>query len=278
MSIIDNDMLWRQFATAIDSFGDALRACPDDLWEARLWADEPEQWVAEGFSAYWYLCYHTLFWLDLYLTGAEEGFVPRLRPLIWWRWHDDEALPRVYSRQELLGYLETLPPALPRHHQHPFHRAGPAHLPLPLGRRALWGVAALHHAPCGGTRGPPPPLPGKGWGGVGSYIQKRFNQKGTTMKLGAFSISLAVKDIAGIPTLLRSLGLHVLWRGCDPELADPEERGRGDRSLPGHVRAEHPHLQPRLGRQRPAPGQVHRRAPASATAQGPGHYAGSRGR
>jgi hypothetical protein len=38
--------------------------------------DEPDQWVAKGFSTYWYLCYHTLFWLDLYLTGAEEGFTP----------------------------------------------------------------------------------------------------------------------------------------------------------------------------------------------------------
>ena len=26
--------------------------------------------------SYWYIVYHALFWLDLYLTGAEEGFVP----------------------------------------------------------------------------------------------------------------------------------------------------------------------------------------------------------
>ncbi|MBK7917311.1 MAG: DinB family protein, partial [Chloroflexi bacterium] len=40
MTIIDNEMLWRQFAVTIDSFGDALRTRPDDLWEQRLWEDE----------------------------------------------------------------------------------------------------------------------------------------------------------------------------------------------------------------------------------------------
>lgn len=75
-AIIDNEMLWRQFNTAIDSLRDALRDCPADLWEQKLWQDEPDQWVAAGFSAFWYLGYHTLFWPDLYLTGAEEGFAP----------------------------------------------------------------------------------------------------------------------------------------------------------------------------------------------------------
>jgi hypothetical protein len=106
MTIIDNDMLWRQFGAAIDSFGNALRDCPDDLWEKQLWQDQPDQWVAQGFSAFWYLCYHTLFWLDLYLTGAEEGFIPPV-PFDLVEMEADEVLPRIYSRQELLGYLEV---------------------------------------------------------------------------------------------------------------------------------------------------------------------------
>lgn len=105
MSIIDNAMLWRQFAVAIDSLGDALRDCPDELWEARLWDDEPEQWVAAGFSTFWYLGYHTLFWLDLYLTGAEEGFAPP-PPFDLVEMEAEEVLPRTYGRAELLGYLE----------------------------------------------------------------------------------------------------------------------------------------------------------------------------
>jgi hypothetical protein len=105
MLIIDNAMLWRQFGAAIDMLGDALRDCPDELWERNLWADQPDQWVAAGFSAFWYLGYHTLFWLDLYMTGAEEGFAPPA-PFDLVEMEAGEALPRTYTRQELLGYLE----------------------------------------------------------------------------------------------------------------------------------------------------------------------------
>lgn len=106
MGIITNEMLWRQFAAAIDMFGDALRNCPDDLWEKQLWEDQPEQWVARGFSRFWYLGYHTLFWLDLYLTGAEEGFVPP-EPFDLVEMEANETLPRTYSRAELLQYLDN---------------------------------------------------------------------------------------------------------------------------------------------------------------------------
>lgn len=102
--IIDRDMLWSQFARAIDTLGDALRTCPDDLWEQRLWDDQADQWVAAGFGAFWYLGYHTLFWLDLYLTGAEEGFAPPA-PFDLVEMEAGEVLPRTYTRTELLGYL-----------------------------------------------------------------------------------------------------------------------------------------------------------------------------
>jgi hypothetical protein len=104
MTIIDNASLWRQFSVAIDALGAALRACPDELWERQLWEDEPDQWVAKGFGAFWYLGYHALFWLDLYLTGAEEGFVPPA-PFDLVEMEANEVLPRTYTREELLGYL-----------------------------------------------------------------------------------------------------------------------------------------------------------------------------
>ena len=106
MAIIDNEMLWRQFGAAIDMFGDALLNCPDDLWEKPLWQDQPDQWVAAGFSTFWYLGYHTLFWLDLYLTGAEEGFAPPA-PFDLVEMEPGEVLPRTVTRPELLGYLDT---------------------------------------------------------------------------------------------------------------------------------------------------------------------------
>jgi hypothetical protein len=101
---MDKAMLWRQFAAAIDTLGAALRDCPDELWAASLWDDQPDQWVAPGFSAFWYLGYHALFWLDLYLTGAEEGFTPP-PPFDLVEMEANERLPRTYSRAELLDYL-----------------------------------------------------------------------------------------------------------------------------------------------------------------------------
>ena len=104
MMIIDSEMLLRQFGKALDVLEDGLRSCPDELWETMLWEDEPDQWVAKGFSKFWYLGYHTLFWLDLYLTGAEEGFIPP-KPFDLVEMFDDELLPRTYTREELLWYL-----------------------------------------------------------------------------------------------------------------------------------------------------------------------------
>lgn len=105
MTIIDNQMLWRQFGATIDMLRQALRDCPDELWEKRLWADQPDQWVAAGFGTFWYLGYHTLFWLDLYLTGAEEGFAPPA-PFALVEMEADEILPPPYTRAELLDYLD----------------------------------------------------------------------------------------------------------------------------------------------------------------------------
>ena len=58
-------ILWQQFGAAIDMLGNAMEACPDELWSDR--SQQPELW---------YMAYHTLFWLDLYLYGSVEGFVP----------------------------------------------------------------------------------------------------------------------------------------------------------------------------------------------------------
>jgi hypothetical protein len=102
--IIDNEMLLQQYGKAIDMLEEGLRNCPDELWETMLWDDEPDQWVAKGFSKFWYLGYHALFWLDLYLTGAEEGFMPP-EPFDLVEMIDDEVLPRTYTREELLWYV-----------------------------------------------------------------------------------------------------------------------------------------------------------------------------
>jgi hypothetical protein len=58
-------VIWRQFRAAIDMLENAILACPEELWSDR---SQPLE--------FWYVVYHTLFWLDLYLSGSVEGFAP----------------------------------------------------------------------------------------------------------------------------------------------------------------------------------------------------------
>lgn len=95
--------IWQQFGAAIDFLAATISACPEPLWQAPLWQTpntNPE------FAQFWYVSYHTLFWLDLYLTGAEEGFLP---PAPFTLIEQDESGPlpeRVYGKAELLAYLQ----------------------------------------------------------------------------------------------------------------------------------------------------------------------------
>lgn len=59
------EIIWGQFGAAIDMLENAMRACPDDLWYDR--SRNPE---------FWYVTFHTLFYLDLYLSDSDVGFVP----------------------------------------------------------------------------------------------------------------------------------------------------------------------------------------------------------
>ena len=94
--------LWQQFGAAIDMLEKALTACPDELWSVRMWTVEE---LLPGFSEFWYVGYHCLFWLDLYLSGAVEGFTPPA-PFTLDELDPAGVLPeRQYTRDELLDYL-----------------------------------------------------------------------------------------------------------------------------------------------------------------------------
>jgi hypothetical protein len=98
-------IIWQQFGAAIDDLDNGLCACPDELWRDRLWEDPAKQnfFLPE----FWYIVYHTLFWLDLYLTGAEEGFAPP-PPFTLIEQDDDGPLPeRPYTKDELRTYLKA---------------------------------------------------------------------------------------------------------------------------------------------------------------------------
>ena len=102
MTIEWKTIVWQQFGAAIDMFGATLDACPEQLWQATLWEarDEPPE-----YAQFWYLTYHTLFWLDLYLSGTAEGFTPPA-PFTLAELDPAGLLPeRPYTRDNLRAYL-----------------------------------------------------------------------------------------------------------------------------------------------------------------------------
>jgi hypothetical protein len=69
--------LYRQFCAAIDMLENALIACPASLWQERLWSVPPPPEFPPQFAEFWYITFHALVWLDLYLSGlSEEAFAP----------------------------------------------------------------------------------------------------------------------------------------------------------------------------------------------------------
>ena len=94
MHATSRDILWAQFGASIDMLEHAIRACPDELWNDN--ARQPE---------FWYLAYHTLFFLDLYLSDATEGFAPPL-PFTLDELDPSGVMPeRPFTKGELLSYL-----------------------------------------------------------------------------------------------------------------------------------------------------------------------------
>ncbi|NJD60560.1 MAG: DinB family protein, partial [Anaerolineae bacterium] len=102
------DELWKkvlksQFIASIEMLSEAISACPDELWQAKLWDDLT---APPGFSDFWYVTYHALFWLDLYLSGTAEGFTPPA-PFDLNELEPQGVLPeKVFTKDELLAYLD----------------------------------------------------------------------------------------------------------------------------------------------------------------------------
>ena len=92
-------LLWSQLAAATDMLENAIVACPNDVW-----SDSPVV-TDKSWYEFWYLASHTLFWLDYYVTEVPQEFAP---PQPFGLEELDPAgvlPPRVYSKQELLDYL-----------------------------------------------------------------------------------------------------------------------------------------------------------------------------
>ena len=112
MEAVVGDALWRQFGGALAMLDNAIVACPESLWRARLWeapADRPPpSWMPPEFATFWHLAYHTLFWFDLYLAGTpEEEFAPPA-PFIWTEGDPAASPERPYTKEDLRAYLTAL--------------------------------------------------------------------------------------------------------------------------------------------------------------------------
>jgi hypothetical protein len=94
--------LAQQFGATIDMLEKVIIACPDQLWTVRLWDDKQLPRAAE----FWYIGYHTLFWLDLYLYGSVDGFVPPA-PFTLDELDPAGIIPeKPFTKDDLLTYLE----------------------------------------------------------------------------------------------------------------------------------------------------------------------------
>ena len=89
---LENEVIWDQFGAAIDMLEQSIIDCPEELWNTDF--------------KFWYIAYHTLFFLDYYLSEDPVHFSPP-SPFNLDELSPDGLLPaRVYNKKELLDYLK----------------------------------------------------------------------------------------------------------------------------------------------------------------------------
>jgi uncharacterized damage-inducible protein DinB len=94
MDTFTKEIIWGQFGAAIDMLENAMRACPDEVWYDR--SRSPE---------FWYVAFHTLFFIDLYLSETDAGFVPP-PPFTLDEMDPAGIMPeRPHTKEELFAYL-----------------------------------------------------------------------------------------------------------------------------------------------------------------------------
>ena len=85
------DSIWKQFGASIDMLENAIRSCPHDFWDTKQ---------------FWYMAYHSLFYLDYYLTMDSAKFSPP-SPFTLSEFDSSGVVPdKTYSQKKLLTYLQ----------------------------------------------------------------------------------------------------------------------------------------------------------------------------
>ena len=95
-----HEAIGQQLGAAIDTLDGAIRACPDGLWTAG------ERWHQP-----WYLAFHTIFWLDLYLSESDSEYQPPA-PFTLGELEPGVFPERSYTQRELLAWLDQCRDAL----------------------------------------------------------------------------------------------------------------------------------------------------------------------
>ena len=101
MIIVLREHLWSQFGASIDMLKNAITMWPEELWTTR--------------RKFFYMTYHCLFFLDYYLTIPSPAKIISRLPFtirepgqIPPEAIDDIIPDRIYTKQEILEYLESL--------------------------------------------------------------------------------------------------------------------------------------------------------------------------
>jgi hypothetical protein len=90
-----NSYVSAQFGASIEMLENAIDLCPLKVWNQK-----------NDFSDFWYIAYHTIFWLDFYLTESPENFVPLLS-FGMTELDPEGILPnKIFAKEELKIYVE----------------------------------------------------------------------------------------------------------------------------------------------------------------------------
>jgi hypothetical protein len=83
------NFLWSQFGAALEMLAESIQTCPKDVWE--------------GNQVFSFQTYHTLFFLDYYLSTNPVGFTPPSE--FSYSEFDEEPVIAVFPQEMLLNYL-----------------------------------------------------------------------------------------------------------------------------------------------------------------------------
>lgn len=89
------EIIWQQIGAACKTLEKAIDHCPEDHWDSG-----PEH------HKIWYWAYHTIFWLDYYISYPDDNFTPP-PPFTMSEMDPSGKMPdEVYSKEQLLTYLK----------------------------------------------------------------------------------------------------------------------------------------------------------------------------